>query len=120
MTAAGTRAAALLEGSNGQYETPSPSATVIPTATGTPTPATTTPTAASTTSAADYQASYQEAYNMTTEDYRMGQTPAIYHESDSQFCMTTVEASLGYQYTPTGSADDPYYAGCMAALRAQQ
>lgn len=122
MTAAGTRAAALLEGSNGQYETPPPSATATPTAPVTPTltPATTTPAAAATMSDADYQASYQEAYNMTAEDYRMGQTPAIYHESYSQFCTTTIEASLGYPYTPAGTSGDPFHAGCMAALRAQQ
>ena len=131
MTAAGSRAVALLEGSNGQYETPPPSATATPTATSTPTtatptatatltPATTTPAAAATMSAADYQASYQEAYNMTAEDYRMGQTPTLYHESYSQFCMTTIEASLGDPYTPAGTSGDPFYAGCMAALRAQQ
>jgi Protein of unknown function (DUF2510) len=124
MTAAGTRAAALLEGSDGQYETPPPSATAIPTATETPTPATTTSAAAATMSAADYQASYQEAYKETTADYRVGQTPAVYDESDSQFCMTTIEkGSLGYPDIPAslvGTSDDPYYAGCMAALRAQQ
>jgi hypothetical protein len=120
MTAAGTWAVALLEGSNGQDETPPPSATATPTGTATPTPATATPAAAATMSAADYQASYHEAYNMTAEDYRMGQTPAIYHESYSQFCMTTIEASLSYPYTPAGTSGDPFYAGCMAALRAQQ
>jgi len=121
MTAAGTQAVALLKGSNSQYGTPPPSATVTPTATETPpTPATTTPASAATMSAADYQASYQEAYNMTVEDYRMGQTPAIYHESYSQFCMTTIEASLNYPYTPAGTSGDPFHAGCMAALRAHQ
>ena len=124
MTAAGTRAAALLEGFNGQYETPPPSATATPTATETPTSATTTPAVAATMSAADYQASYQEAYKETTVDYRVGQTPAVYGESDSQFCITTIEkGSLGYPDIPTslvGTSDDPYYAGCMAALSAQQ
>lgn len=120
MTAAGTRAVALLEGSNGQDGTPPPSVTATPTATEAPTPATTTPAAAVTMSAADYQASYQEAYNMTAEDYRVGQTPATYHESYSQFCVTTIEASLDYPYTPAGTSGDPFHAGCMAALRAHQ
>ncbi len=83
-----------------------------PAETETPAPVTPTPVATPTMSSAEYQGLYQEAYNQTTTDYRDGQTPAIYNESDSEFCMTTIEPSLGNE--------EPIYAGCMAALSAQQ
>ena len=106
-------------------ETPAPAATETPApaATETPPPAATeTPAPAATVDPADYKAWYQEAYEETTTDYRVGQTPAVYSESDSQFCMTTIEASLGSEDIPAslvGTSGDPYYAGCMAALRVQ-
>jgi hypothetical protein len=72
----------------------------------------TTPTAAATMNSTDYQALYKEAYQETATDYQDGQTPAVYHESDSEFCKATIETSLGNE--------EPIYAGCMAALSAQQ
>lgn len=90
------------------------SSPVDSTSTQTPAPVETetTPTAPATMSSTDYQGLYKEAYQETATDYQGGQTPAAYHESDSQFCMTTIEGSLGNE--------EPIYAGCMAALSAQQ
>ena len=89
----------------------------------TPAPTATTPAVAATVDPADYKGWYQEAYDETTTDYRDGQTPAVYNESDSQFCLTTIEASLGAGNIPSslaGTSGDPYYEGCMAALSGQQ
>lgn len=103
-------------------ETP-PSATATRTAAETPAPVTTTPATAATMDPANYKGWYQEAYEETAADYQDGQTPAIYDESDSQFCMTTIEPSLNDGNVPAslaGTSGDPFYAGCMAALNAQQ
>jgi hypothetical protein len=56
-------------------------------------------------------------------DYRDGQTPAIYDESDSQFCVSTIDASMNSGDVPAslvGTSGDPFYKGCMAALKVQQ
>jgi len=93
-----------------------------PAETETPAPAATTPAAAATMNSTNHQALYQEAYEETATDYRDGQTPAVYNESDSQFCMTTIEPSLGDGNVPASlvrTSGDPVYAGCMAALSAQ-
>jgi hypothetical protein len=89
----------------------------------TPTPAITTTEPAPTVDPADFNGWYKESYNQTATDYRDGQTPAIYHESDSKFCMSTIEPSLNQGEVPAsleGTSRDPFYAGCMAALSAQQ
>ena len=87
-----------------------PSAAAQPPAPAKQTPAP-APTTAASMSSADYQGLYQNAYQETTDDHHSGQTPATYKESDSEFCLTTIEPSLG--------SEDPVYAGCMAALSAQ-
>lgn len=88
----------------------------------TPTPATTTPEPSASVDPADFNGWYQESYKETATDYQDGQTPAIYHESNSEFCMSTIESSLNQGEVPTsleGSSRDPFYAGCMAALSAE-
>jgi hypothetical protein len=111
-----TTCAAGWEGTGGDAVTPPDPASspVDSTSTETPAPAETetTPTAAATMNSTDYQGLYKEAYEETATDYQGGQTPAVYHESDSEFCKATIETSLGNE--------EPIYAGCMAALSAQQ
>jgi hypothetical protein len=125
LPASGPEAVEWYKGCEAEYnaaQNAAPSA--APAETETPAPAATTPAVAATVDPADYKGWYQEAYDETTTDYRDGQTPAIYHESDSQFCMTTIEPSFpvagNVPASLVGTSGDPYYAGCMAALSVQQ
>jgi hypothetical protein len=120
-TEVGTASSPVEATSPAPAETTPPATIEAPQPTEAPQPSPTAPVATA-LDPTDYEYDYQTAYQETEMDYGDGQTPATYSESNSEYCLTTVEPSLPAISIPTslvGTSSDPYYAGCMAALKAQ-